>query len=106
MNDNILKKLIFLDKIISYQIINYNGVRFEDYFDYYYLSRYLEKEIIKMYNQIANIENKETSKYIISSKTIPLKEKINTLENLLNSCNATINHINGTNLPYLEVLSK
>ncbi len=106
MNDNILKKLIFLDKNISYQIINYNGVRFEDYFDYYYLSRYLEKEIIKMYNQIANIENKETSKYIISSKTIPLKEKINTLENLLNSCNATINYINGTNLPYLEVLSK
>lgn len=106
MENNLYQKVMFLDKMIGYQIRNYNGVRFEDYFSYYYMSRNLENEIIKLRSELVEIEKKETSKYVINSKTIPLKEKVDILQNLLNACNAKINYIISANLPYLEVLVK
>lgn len=106
MINNLYQEVLHLDKIIGYQIRNYNGVRFEDYFNYYYMSRDLENEILMLRHEIDNINNRESSNYVINLKTTSLKEKLVLLQNLLNACDAKINYIISANLPYLEVLVK
>lgn len=106
MINNLYQEVLHLDKVIGYQIRNYNGVRFEDYFNYYYMSRDLENEILMLRHEIDNINNRESSNYVINLKTISLKEKLVLLQNLLNACDAKINYIISANLPYLEVLVK
>lgn len=106
MINNLYQEVLHLDKVIGYQIRNYNGVRFEDYFNYYYMSRDLENEILMLRHEIDNINNRESSNYVINLKTTSLKEKLVLLQNLLNACDAKINYIISANLPYLEVLVK
>lgn len=105
MINNLYQEVLHLDKIIGYQIRNYNGVRFEDYFNYY-MSRDLENEILMLRHEIDNINNRESSNYVINLKTTSLKEKLVLLQNLLNACDAKINYIISANLAYLEVLVK
>ena len=105
--DNVLSRIRFQELLLKYQIINYNGIRFEDYFEYYKLSLELDNYIESLKNEIANIKNKySNNKYELYSKVEPLDEKLKSFETALISCHVNMNYINSANVKYLEVLSK